>query len=60
MGCEEHVLIQRGMVRKTEALENIGVVAACDPGFERGWEAGSLYRSFQKPQQRRTLSAQLA
>ena len=44
---------------KLEAPENIGVVAVRDPGVERGWEAGSLYRSFQKHQQRRDSFAEV-
>jgi hypothetical protein len=40
---------------RAEVFETIGVLSDCDPGFERGWEAGSLYRSFQRPQQRRAF-----
>jgi hypothetical protein len=42
MGCEPFVSVQEGKVSKAEALENIGVAAARDPGFELGWEAGIL------------------
>jgi hypothetical protein len=31
---------------RAEVFETIGVLSDCDPGFEVGWEAGSLYRSF--------------
>ena len=33
-----------------EVFEMIDVLSECDPGSELGWEAGSLYRRFGKPQ----------
>jgi hypothetical protein len=44
---------------RAEVFETIGVPSDCDPGFERGWEAGILYRSFQKHQQRRDYFAEV-
>jgi hypothetical protein len=46
--------------RDDEVLVILGLTRGADSGIELGWEAGSPYRRFQKPQQRRAFSAQLA